>query len=408
MNPNTIRTIDYWFGQPICFLLTLFRNPFASKTEKTKKIVFLKFIEQGATVLAFSAMKRATELAGKENVYFCVFENNRPILDILEIIPSENIISISDKNIFSFLSSAFSALLKIRKAKIDTTIDMEFFSRASAIFSFLAGAKTRVGLHRFNSEQPYRGNLMTHRIQYNPYLHTAAFYFSLVEATLQNPNEVPMMKIPQSNFKVSLPSFIPTVAEKESMIKQLQNSFSSFSPLSPRRGLGGEALIVLNPNASDLLPLRKWDKQNFIELGKKIVAENENAKIIISGAPSEQKDAEDICKQIGSLKAVSFAGRTTLRELLTLYSLADVLVTNDSGPGHFSALTTIRTIILFGPETPKLFGPISPNARVIWKELSCSPCVNVFNHRFSPCNNNVCMKSITVEEVYSAVKNSLN
>src|ERR1035437_5688217 len=207
MNPNTIRTIDYWFGQPICFLLTLFRNPFASKTEKTKKIVFLKFIEQGATVLAFSAMKRATELAGKENVYFCVFENNRPILDILEIIPQENIISISDKNIFSFLSSAFSALLKIRRSKIDTTVDMEFFSRASAIFSFMTGARIRVGLHRFNSEQPYRGDLMTHRIQYNPYIHTSAFYFLLAEALEQNPEEVPMMKVPNSDFTPTIPSF---------------------------------------------------------------------------------------------------------------------------------------------------------------------------------------------------------
>jgi ADP-heptose:LPS heptosyltransferase len=336
-----------------------------------------------------------------------VFEANRPILDILEIIPPENIISISDKNIFSFLSSAFSALLKIRRLKIDTTIDMEFFSRASAIFAFLAGAKTRVGLHRFTSELPYRGNLMTHRIQYNPYLHTSAFYFILVEATQQDPNEVPMMKIQQSNFKVSLPSFTPSEKEK----REMQERLTPTSPLPPSKGEispqgeGNVKIVILNPNASDLLPLRKWDKQNFIELGKKIIAENENARIIITGAPSEQKDAEDICAQIGSSKAVSFAGKTTLRELLTLYSLSDVLVTNDSGPGHFSALTPIKTITLFGPETPKLFGPISPNARVIWKELSCSPCVNVFNHRFSPCNNNVCMKSITVEEVYREVKN---
>jgi ADP-heptose:LPS heptosyltransferase len=249
---------------------------------------------------------------------------------------------------------------------------------------------------------------MTHRIQYNPYLHTSSFYFSLVEATQQDPNEVPMMKVPQNNFNASLPSFEPTEAEKDSMVEKIENAFSSFAPLSSRRGVGGEALVILNPNASDLLPLRKWDKQNFIELGKKIIAENENARIIITGAASEQKDAKDICTQIGSSKAVSFAGRTTLRELLTLYSLADILVTNDSGPGHFSSLTAIRTIILFGPETPKLFGPISPNAHVIWKELACSPCVNVFNHRFSPCNNNVCMKSITVEEVYAAVKNTLN
>jgi hypothetical protein len=77
MNPQTIRTIDYWFGRPICCLLTLFCSSFSSKTHKPKKIVFLKFIEQGATVLACSAIKCATEIVGRENVYFCVFESYR-------------------------------------------------------------------------------------------------------------------------------------------------------------------------------------------------------------------------------------------------------------------------------------------------------------------------------------------
>ena len=397
MNPNTIRTIDYWFGQPICFLLTLL-NFSSPKKGVPKKIIFLKFIEQGATVLAYSALKRATELVGRENVYFCVFENNRPILDILDIIPQKNIISIRDKSLFSFLGSAFSAILKIRREKVDTSIDMEFFSRASAIFSFMSGAKTRIGLHRFTSEYPYRGNLMTHRIQYNPYLHISEYYFSLVEASLQDPSEVPMMKIPKKEFTAALPVFTPGETEKKELQARIESAF----------GTGTKKTVILNPNASDLLPLRKWEKQKFIELGKKIISENESARIIISGAPAEQADAEDICKQIGSTKAVSFAGKTSLRGLLVLYSLADVLVTNDSGPGHFSSLTNIRTIILFGPETPKLFGPISPNAQVIWKELACSPCVSILNHRFSPCDNNVCMKSIQVQEVYEAVKKNLN
>ncbi len=397
MNPDLIRKIDYWFGQPICFVLSLFRISFPTQVIKPKKIIFLKFIEQGATVLAYSSLKRASELVGKDNVYFCVFETNRPILDILNIIPEKNIIAIRDKSLFAFLGSAFSALIKIRKAKVDTSIDMEFFSRASAIFAFLSGANYRVGLHRFNSELPYRGNLMTHRIQYNPYLHTSEFYFDLVEATLQNPAEVPMMKFQKNAFKPGLPVFTATEDEKN----KIQNSLNEVF------GANDKKIIILNPNASDLLPLRKWETEKFVALGKKIIENHPTACLVISGAPSEQVDAKAICKSIGSKNAVSFAGKTSLRELLVLYSIADVLVTNDSGPGHFSALTNIKTIILFGPETPKLFGPISPNAQVIWKELACSPCVSVFNHRFSPCNNNVCMQTITVNEVFEAVNKQL-
>jgi len=371
------------------------------KKTDVRRILFLKFIEQGATVLAYGAIKRAIEIAGKENVYFCVFEKNRPILDILDVIPQENIITIQEGNFFSFLSSAFSSLIKIRKVKTDTVIDMEFFSRASAIFSFLCGAKIRVGLHRFTSELPYRGDLMTHRIQYNTYLHTSLFYNLLVEAILQNPAEIPMMKIKYNISSLSIPYFIPSEAEKNAVNAKIENAFSA----APDFNNG--CIVLLNPNASDMLPLRKWEPDKFVELGKKILSENKNARIVITGAPSEQPSAEEICKSIDSPKAVSLAGKTTLREILVLYYLSALLITNDSGPGHFASLTKIKTIILFGPETPKLFSPVSPNAHVIWKELACSPCVNVFNHRFSPCSNNICMQSISVDEVYAVVRKLL-
>jgi ADP-heptose:LPS heptosyltransferase len=96
-----------------------------------------------------------------------------------------------------------------------------------------------------------------------------------------------------------------------------------------------------------------------------------------------------------------------LRELLVLYTLADTLVTNDSGPGHFASMTDIHSIVLYGPETPGLFGAIGGRSHIIHAGLACSPCVNVFNHRFSPCKNNLCMQSISVEEVYQAVHASL-
>ena len=71
--------------------------------------------------------------------------------------------------------------------------------------------------------------------------------------------------------------------------------------------------------------------------------------------PSERARAEDLANQVGSPRCFSMAGKTTLRQLLILFDLAEVLVTNDSGPAHFAALTSIDIVVLFGPETPKLF-----------------------------------------------------
>ena len=167
-------------------------------------------------------------------------------------------------------------------------------------------------------------------------------------------------------------------------------------------------MILLNPNASDMLPLRKWPTEHFVTLGKMLLASHPDVFIAITGAPSEAESAREVCRLIGSDRVVCLAGKTTLRELLVLYTLAQILVTNDSGPGHFASMTNILSIVLYGPETPKLFGPIGGRGRVIYAKLACSPCVTVFNHRFSPCHNNICMQSIPVDAVYETVEDCLS
>jgi len=408
MRTTTIRALDYWLGVPACAFLTLLRRLLdlaASEGRQPvgpQRILFLKFIEQGATVLAQDAIARATRAVGRDHVFFCVFESNRAILDVIGTVPAANIITIRDQALTTFVVDFLQAAMTIRRHRIDTVIDMEFFSRASAIFAFMTGAATRVGLHRFTGELPYRGNLMTHRIQYLPQLHISTQYSVLVEAAFSDPAEEPMLKVPldriRSTSPQGAPAFAPTTAEIDAMRTRLG------SPTGP--------VFVLNPNASDLLPLRKWETARFGELATRILAAYPGGLVVLTGAPSEQAAAEALCRSLGSPRATSVAGQTTLRELLTLYTLANVLVTNDSGPGHFASLTPVHAIVLFGPETPRLFGPLAhpgaPSTTVIWKELACSPCVSVFNHRLSPCRNNVCMQSITVDEVFEAVRSAIS
>jgi ADP-heptose:LPS heptosyltransferase len=400
---TTIRFLDYWLGVPACALLTLVRRLMPERRAQPRQILFLKFIEQGATVLAQGAISRATAAVGRDHLFFCVFESNRAILDVLDTVPSRNIISIRDRHLATFAIDFLRAIWTVRTRRIDAVIDMEFFSRASAIFTFLSGAPTRVGLHRFTGELPYRGDLMTHRVQYLPHLHIAMLYAVLVEAAFHDPGEQPMLKAPlpsalaraAADGVAGPPQFVPTAAELRGMRERLQAPQAS-------------PIVVLNPNASDLLPLRKWQTSRFVTLATRVHASYPNALIVITGAESERAAAEAVCREINAPRTISLAGQTTLRELLTLYTLADVLVTNDSGPGHFASLTPVHAIVMFGPETPRLFGPIdhptgARSTTVIWKELACSPCVSVFNHRLSPCRNNVCMQSITVDEVFDAV-----
>ena len=401
MRTQTIRILDYWVGVPLCALLTVCRRVLGDRPAPPRRILFLKFIEQGATVLAQDAIRRATLHAGRDNVFFCVFDSNRAILDVLDVIPAENIVCIRDRRLGLFVVDFLRALMTLRKRRVDTVIDMEFFSRASAIFSFLSGATTRVGLHRFTGELPYRGDLMTHRVHYNPHLHVSILYAVLVEAAMREPRDEPLLKVPAAAFAGPNPSpgFAPTGAETERMTALIREAGDA--------GVD-EPVVLLNPNASDLLPLRKWDQARFVELGQMILRAHPRARIVVTGAPAERRSSEQLCRDLGSPRVVSAAGRTSLRELLTLYTLSNVLVTNDSGPAHFASLTPVHTVVMFGPETPRLFGSVAASTTIIWKELACSPCVSVFNHRLSPCTNNRCMQLITVAEVFDAVAAALS
>ena len=186
MNVARMRLLDRWLGTPVCFLLTLWRKVFGRRTPDRsfvpRRILFVKLAEQGSTVLAQGALNAAVRRVGRDNVYFLVFGENRPILDLLDVIPRENVVTINAAGLLRAFWGALSAIWKLRRTGIDAVIDLEFFARSSAALSYLSGARWRVGYHAFGGEASYRGDLMTHRLSFNPYLHTSQTFQIMVEA----------------------------------------------------------------------------------------------------------------------------------------------------------------------------------------------------------------------------------
>lgn len=398
MKVSTMRRIDRWVGVPVCFLLTalrrcgdLWRAIRRPKPARIERILFVKLAEQGATVLACPAIRRAVEMVGRENVHFVVFEENRFILDVMEVVPKQNVITIPTARLSSLVRGGLRALLRMRRLRPDAAIDFEFFARSSAVLTYLSGARARVGLHAFGDPAPYRGDLMTHRVRYSPHLHTTQAFAAMVE-TLRFPAEdLPGAADGLPPVPDCLPEFRPLpeeLAEVEAVVGR-EAGTSDDGPL-----------VLLNANASDLLPLRRWPAEHYVELARRLIERVPNVHVAFTGAPHEAAVADQLVSAVGSPRCFSMAGKTTLRQLLVLYCLADLLVTNDSGPAHFATLTPIQVITLFGPETPALFGSGSPRAHVLWKDLPCSPCVSAYNNRLSTCKDNRCMQEISVEEVF--------
>jgi ADP-heptose:LPS heptosyltransferase len=390
--------IDRWAGVPACALLSGWRwltSPFQASTEApVRSIAFIKLAEQGSTVLAQTALLDAVRRVGPENVFMVVFEDNRFIVDVLGIIPVENVITVRCDTFLAMIPSALAALVRLRRLRLGAVIDLEFFARSSALLAFASGAAVRVGFHAFFGEGPYRGDLMTHRIRYNPHLHTTQTFAMLVAALDAPVESFPRFDLVPVRTQDAPVCFVPQAVETKEM-ERLLMELTGKERVPP--------LILLNANASDLLPLRRWDPECYVELARRLIAEFPEVWIGFTGAPDEAAAIEPLVRKVGEARCFSLAGRTSLRQLMVLYCLAEVLVTNDSGPAHFASLTPIRTVTLFGPETPLLFAALTPRNKPLWAGIACSPCVSAVNNRQSACRNNVCMQRISVEQVFEGV-----
>jgi heptosyltransferase-2 len=99
------------------------------------------------------------------------------------------------------------------------------------------------------------------------------------------------------------------------------------------------------------------------------------------------------------------AGLLSLGELIALLQRSTLILTNDSGPMHIAAALGRPVVALFGPESPALYGPPAGATRTIYKAVSCSPCLNVYNAKLFVCPYHArCMKEISTTDVLDAIR----
>lgn len=263
-------------------------------------------------------------------------------------------------------------------------MNLETFTRFSSILAYLSGARRRVGYYRFSQEGLYCGQLLSHRVPHSVHQHTWKSYVTLVDALREAPGDQPSgrFRIPDSARR--LPRFCSTESDRARIHALLKQQAPGWSH--------GGRLILVNPNASQLVPLRKWPLDRYIELVRRLL-EDPSVYVGITGVATEREEAQLIVRTVGSRRVIDLTGRTDLADLLHLFNMAELLVTNDSGPAHFASLTEIPILVFFGPETPELYKPLSENCTVMYSHFACSPC-----------DDNRCLKAISVDEVHAAIQ----
>ncbi|MRI34820.1 glycosyltransferase family 9 protein [Endozoicomonas sp. OPT23] len=396
MKVDTMRFIDRYFGQPICLLLQVLYWPVDYFQRRAKpvarKVMFVELSEMGSAVLVDPAM-RWLEQQDKE-LYFVIFEKNACSLGLLGTVPKENIFILKPDSIWTLLSSTVRFLLWVRKQKINTVVDLELFSRFTAILTRLSGAEIRAGFHRVHEEGLYRGNFLTHPVMYNAHKHISRNFMTLVQATLSADHQ-PYQKVLSEQEPVLARAAVNKELREE-VIQRLKQLTPVYQP-------GHSRLVLINPNASDLVPQRRWLRTSYAEVINGMLNQFDDVLVLITGSRSEQQGAEALRAMVKDQeRCVNSAGAFSFEQLVPLYSISEMMLSNDSGPPHFASVTDLRTYVLFGPETPALYSSLG-NSVPIYAGLPCSPCVSAANHRKTSCQDNQCLKQITADQVLDLV-----
>mgnify|MGYP005854202311 CR=1 FL=1 len=391
MKLSFMRMLERHLGTALLRLVSLARLPVrllrrapaaGAPTRPVRTVLVQKYFGVGSIFCAIPLLDLLRKAYPEARIVILTFAANRPFLEI--IARADEILTVDSRHLGRFILDNLQNLFRLRSLGVDVSIDLEFFTNYSMLVSYLSGAPVRSG---FSAYHLARGELLTHPAPLNHYKHiTRAFLATAQSLGLPVPEEVERIDLPRQG------------AEARRAARGMAGA-----------GEGGP-LVVVNPNASDLCHMRRWPGERFAELMLRLAERMPEARFALVGSPAEKAYVDSVAAQCAPLaeRLTNLAGRTSLRQLLALLEACDLFVSNDSGPAHLAAGFQTPSLVLFGPETPTLYRPINANCRIAYKNLYCSPCINVLdNKNFETCRNVACMRSITVADALARLEDML-
>ncbi len=175
-------------------------------------------------------------------------------------------------------------------------------------------------------------------------------------------------------------------------------SLKTMRTILDESGFNARPLVVIHPLAK--WDTKQWSPGKFSSLAERLIGRG--AQVVITGSPGDAIAVEGILGQLQfRSRVLNLAGKTDLRELAALFSLADLVITPDTGPMHLAAAVKAPLVALFGPTAPWRTGPYGNGHVLLRKELACSPCFR------KKCPTGECLDRITVEEVLKAAEEKL-
>jgi heptosyltransferase-2 len=325
-----------------------------------------------------------------------LWTNHPAVNETISFVPGENV---------------FAVAKKLRAGNFDAALVLPNSPR-SAIEVFLAGIPRRTGCAR-----PWRNIFLTQTVAprtgaVKMKKRTVSEIRQLVAADgSQRPNSTSRILPDAAANAHQIHEYLHLVAvlgaNPEPLPPQLFVLPGEIEPAKIKFGLEkvSQPIFGLNPGA-EYGPAKRWPLEKFIAAAREIQQKTNCAWLLFGG-----KSDQSLTAQIESLirdskfEIRNLAGKTSLRELMSLLKLCRVLLTNDTGPMHVAAALGTPVVVPFGSTSPELTGPGLPgDARnhLLKSAAPCSPCFL----RECPIDFR-CMNGISVERVVEAVLNTL-
>jgi heptosyltransferase-2 len=247
----------------------------------------------------------------------------------------------------------------------------------SALIPWLANIPFRIG---------YRGELR----------------FGLINLALNNPSKVnrpPMVEhylalsqLLKDDESISLDRLVPKLnvsgAAKQQVEQKLQGA-----------NINSDSIYAICPGA-EYGPSKRWPTKYFAVLAQQLIKQNSNNQIILLGSKSDHSLAQEITSQGQQTRNIhNWCGNTSLDEAIALIGMSKAVVSNDSGLMHIAAALQIPQVAIFGSSDPAHTPPLSDRAKIIWLNMSCSPC----HKRVCPLGHLRCLKDILPEQVLTTL-----
>jgi len=160
-----------------------------------------------------------------------------------------------------------------------------------------------------------------------------------------------------------------------------------------------DSIYVMCPGA-EYGPSKRWPTEHFAVLTQALITQNSNNQIILLGSKSDHALAQEITSQARQADNIhNWCGNTSLDEAIALIGMSKAVVSNDSGLMHVAAALRIPQVAIFGSSDPAHTPPLSDKAKIIWLNMSCSPC----HKRVCPLGHLRCLKDILPQQVLATL-----